>query len=55
MIPVILLNRGGANVNKVNPVVKSSNINNNSNQKKDSNEQKKNDVKTTAALLRIQT
>lgn len=48
-IPAILIYKGGLN-DKIKSVVKTSNINNN---KWSFNEQKKNDVKATAAILRV--
>jgi hypothetical protein len=52
-IPAILVYKGGLN-DKIQPVVKTSRLKNNNNNKGSFNEQKKNDVKTTAAILRIQ-
>ena len=51
--PVILIYKGGLN-DKIAPVVKTAHVkNNNNNNNRSFNEQKKNDVKTTAAILRI--
>ena len=49
--PALLIYKGGLN-DKIQPVVKTSRLKNNNN-KRSFNEQKKNDVKTTAAILRI--
>jgi hypothetical protein len=49
--PAILIYKGGLN-DKIQPVVKTSRLKNDNN-KRSFNEQKKNDVKTTAAILRI--
>lgn len=51
--PALLVYKGGLN-DKIQPVVKTAHVKNNNNNKRSFNEQKKNDVKTTAALLRIQ-
>jgi hypothetical protein len=51
-IPAILVYKGGLN-DKIRPVVKTSRLKNDNNNKRSFNEQKKNDVKTTAAILRI--
>ena len=50
--PAILIYKGGLN-DKIRPVVKTSRLNNNNNNKRSFDEQKKNDVKATAAILRI--
>ena len=50
--PAILIYKGGLN-DKIQPVVKTSRLKNDNNNKRSFNEQKKNDVKTTAAILRI--
>jgi hypothetical protein len=49
--PAILIYKGGLN-DKIQPVVKTSRLKNDNN-KRSLNEQKKNDVKATAAILRI--
>jgi hypothetical protein len=50
-LPAILIYKGGLN-DKIQPVVKTSRLKNDNN-KRSLNEQKKNDVKATAAILRI--
>ena len=50
--PALLIYKGGLN-DKIQPVVKTSRLKNDNNNKRSFNEQKKNDVKTTAAILRI--
>ena len=50
--PAILIYKGGLN-DKIQPVVKTSRLKNDNNNKRSFYEQKKNDVKTTAAILRI--
>jgi len=50
--PAILIYKGGLN-DKIAPVVKTAHVKNNNNNNRSFNEQKKNDVKTTAAILRI--
>ena len=50
--PAILIYKGGLN-DKIRPVVKTSRLKNDNNNKRSFNEQKKNDVQTTAAILRI--
>ena len=49
--PALLIYKGGLDV-KIQPVVKTPHLKNNNNNRS-FNEQKKNDVKTTAAILRI--
>jgi hypothetical protein len=51
-IPFLLKNKGG--LNAIQPIVKTSRMKNKNNNKRSLHEQKKNDVKTTAAILRIQ-
>ena len=50
--PALLNYKGGLN-DKIKPVVKTSHLNDDNNNKRSFNEQKKNDVKTTAVILRI--
>ena len=50
--PALLIYKGGLN-DKIQPVVKTSRLKNDNNNKRSFNEQKKNDVKATAAILRI--
>lgn len=47
-LPALLINRGGVNVTSIKKYSKKMKNNN----KRSMNEQKKNDVKTTAAILR---
>jgi hypothetical protein len=52
-LPAILTYKGVKFDNKVAPVVKAQKTSNDNNNNRSLNEQKKNDVKTTAAILRI--
>lgn len=52
-IPILLTKRRGVN-DKLVPIVKAQRIRNYNSEQRETNEQKKNDVKATAAILRIQ-